>query len=231
MFKFTSILIFSFWLIGTIQVFSQESEKVISVEEFSSIVNTNLLRNKGNTFIIKGTVYHVNNNNNLWYKWMVVLHNQNSMFTGFLFPDASLDSISNIEPNDIVTIRGIVEDADTLKESVLIAIEKKNPPFQIKPLYTFEEILDLKENRILLINGKRLRFTGKVKKVDGDSSGYNITVYNDGWDDIFCYFSIQQNKEELLNLNSGDKITIEGTFRLSGSGWGRSFYDSKLIHN
>jgi len=227
-------LIICFCFFSNIRVVSQESNEVLSVEEYLSLVNANLLRNRGNRFTVRSTVIRVRHNpwgvgDNYFFSISVRdPHSRNSI--EFFLHRNSLDSISSIEPNDIVTISGIVYNSHWLTNAMVIGIEKNNPPFQIRPLYSFEEIFDIRENRMLLIDGERLRFTGRVYRIDRNNLGDGyVVIIGDNWmRSLHCVFS-SQYREVLLGLNSGDIVTVEGTFRMISGGRRGAFHDCVII--
>jgi len=212
--KIAVALLVCFWFVNPVPVFALDSAEVLSPAEFISTVNANLLRSRGNEFTVRGTVARTSMSTR--YTFFVYLQGPGFNTVGFRFYPLRdmLDSLSNIEPNDVVTLSGIVRDAGTLTDARVIAVEKNNPPFQIRPLYTEEEITELIRNRILLINGERLRFTGRVRRIDEGFGGYFL-LFGDGWIDIRSVFD-RQHRERLFDVNTGDTVTVEGTFRIWG---------------
>ena len=208
------------WLVLFIpfQIFSQESNLIISTEEFQTIVNANLARNRGNEFTIRGTVVRARSDPS-WVTGSFVpcVYLRYNFWNDivFEFPQNRLDSIKNIEPDDIVTIKGRVENATRLTDSIIISIEKKNPPFSIKPFYSAEEVSALLYNRPFLIDdGKRFRFTGTISRIDGRNGEYLLTFGGlNFFQPLNCIFT-SQHREKVLNINVGDRVTIEGAFSL-----------------
>jgi len=214
MFKPIFLMFICFLFIKPINVFSQYPASVISTEEFISIVGANLLRHRGSEFTVRGAV--VSATLGTRYSFTISLQSTGFRTVDFRFSLSTdmLDSVSNIEPNDIVTISGVVRDAYTLTDAKIISIEKINQPFQLRALYTEEEIRELIMNRILLINGKTLRFTGIVRHIGEGFGGYFLR-FGSEWGVHRAVFN-RQYREQILSINTGDTVTVEGTFMIWG---------------
>ena len=159
---------------------------VLSVREYLNKVNANLARYRGQEVTISGVASRAT-----WtWCWRTGTSSVPSVemrvpdswsLIVFEFPRIALDSVSNIEPNDIVIIRGVIENSLRVLDARVISIEKNNPPFSIRPLYSTEEIRVLIRDRVFLIDGERFRFTDTISQIDGRNGEYLLTFGGGGY--------------------------------------------------
>jgi len=192
-------------------VYSQSG--IITPDEYTRIVGTNSLRYQNQEFTIKGAVFSTSLIGN---GFTIYFYNSNNyQLISFNIPEYQnkLNSISNIEPNDIITIRGICKNENSLINCDVLNIEKRNPPFDLNRIYTYDELGELIQSRILLINNKQISVRGIIRRIGQSGNEYFINFGIGMWIDGNCFFSDYNEKEKIRNLNVGDTIILRGTFR------------------
>lgn len=202
---------------------ASEHEKVISVDEYIAMFHANSLRVKGNTYIIKGAV---GSTDVLLGEFSIeIIGSGRDASVVFHLDRSMLNSLLNLQRNDIITMRGRSEGGIYLYNGSVISIEKNNPPLQLKQHYSQDELYVLLKNSKFIIHGKELNFTVRFHFIMNTYNGFLVVAGSIYEEYIYVFFN-QRDREKLLNITAGDMVTFRGTFSATSG----HFINSAIIN-
>ena len=204
------ILIFYFLFFSCIWLFSQN--RIYSPEEYNKTVSSNVLRNEGQSFTIRGTVSSV------WANWdnsiICVSFSTGSFYnlvSSFTYREV-FDRLIDIWSGDVITFTGICKDEDSINSCKLENIEKKRS-YEIKASYTLKDFVDTFNVNMLAPIGKTFEITGIVQSVNRSGSDYRVELHwvagSIGISFYYANFGSDQ-REALIALDAGQSITFTG---------------------